>query len=75
MTKNKKSRDIDDTIWPTPYFFPLQNVGPNYFHKIGKFKKFYQGKIELLKNKDKMLENICLSLGALLPWQRPIAKN
>ena len=58
-----------------PIFFPLQNVSPNYFHKIGKFKKFHQGKIEILKNKDKILENIGHSLGALLPWQRPIAKN
>ena len=38
MVKNKESRDIGETVWTTPYFFPLQNVGKNHFHKIGKFK-------------------------------------
>ena len=41
MAKNKKSRDIGETVWTTPYFFHLQNVSSNLFHKIGKFKKIF----------------------------------
>jgi len=38
MVKNKKSRDISESVWTT-HIFPLQNVSQNHFHKIGKYEK------------------------------------
>jgi len=74
MVKNKKSRDISETVWAT-HIFPLQNVSKNHFHKIGKFKKFHWGKIKILKNKDELMGNIRHSLNVLLPSQRPMPKK
>ena len=75
MDKNKKSRDNRETVWTTPYFFPLQNVGQNCFQKIRKFKQISPKENQNVKEKVEILENICLTLDVLLLWQRPIPKK
>ena len=75
MAKNKKSRDIRETVWTTPYFSTCKMLVQIIFTRWESIKKFHRRKIEILKNKDKILKNICHSLEALLPWQRPTAKN
>ena len=75
MAKNRKSCDIPETIWMTPKFFPYKMLVQIIFTREESLKKFHRGKIEILKNKDKIMENICHSLDALLPWQHPVAKN
>ena len=49
MVKNRKSCDIGETVGMTPYFFPLQNVSENHFHKIGKLKKISQREDQNIK--------------------------
>ena len=74
MVKNKKSRDIGETVWTTPYLVTCEMLVQIIFTRLESLKKFHGGKIEILKNKDKILENICHSLHTLLPGRRPIAK-
>ena len=68
MAKYKNSRDIHETVWTTPYFSPCKMLVHIIFTRWESLKKFHRGKIEILKNKDKIQENICHSLDALLPW-------
>jgi len=58
-----------------PHIFPLQNVSQNYFHKIGKFKKISPRENQNIWGKDELMENICHSLDALLPWQQSMPKK
>ena len=75
MVKNKKSRDIGETVWTTPYFFPCKKLVKIIFKRYESLKKFHPGKIKILKNKDELMANIRHSLAVLLPWQRPMPKE
>ena len=48
------------------FFFSSKKVGHNHFRKIAKFKKIHLKKLEILKNLDQSLHNICHSLDTLL---------
>ena len=67
MVKNKKSRDIGESVGTTPYFFPCKKLVKIIITKQQSLKKFHRGKIKIFKKKDELMENICHSLDALLP--------
>ena len=50
MAKNKinESRDIRETVWTTPYFFPCK-VCQSHFQKIGKFKQISPGESQNIR--------------------------
>ena len=73
MVKNKKSRDISESVWTTLYFFPCKTLVKIIFTKYESLKKLYRGKIKIFKNES--MENICRSIDILLPWQRPMSEK
>jgi len=44
MVKNKKSRDIGETTWMTPYFFPCKMLVKIIFTRLESLKKFTEAK-------------------------------
>ena len=67
MVKNKKSRDIGETVSTILYFFLCKMLVKIIFTRLESLKKNYRGKIKILKNKGELLVIIRHSLDFLLP--------
>ena len=67
MVKNKKSRDIGETVRTTPYFSPCKMLVKIICTRLESLKKIHRGKIKILKNKHELMVNIRRSLDVLLP--------